>query len=126
MGEGYEIKDCDLVNNRNGYTFKKMYINGVCQFDDFYEEVHASKNEYKNLVAIMALMQCFSDILLPKEKFRQIKDIGRNDVYEFKKKGLRVYVLLCKPDVVIILGGYKKDQKKDISRLKRKLANLDI
>lgn len=126
MGEGYEIKDCDLVNNRNGYTFKKMYINGVCQFDDFYEEVHASKNEYKNLVAIMALMQCFSDIILPKEKFRQIKDIGRNDVYEFKKKGLRVYVLLCKPDVVIILGGYKKDQKKDISRLKRKLANLDI
>lgn len=126
MGEGYEIKDCDLVNNRNGYTFKKMYINGVCQFDDFYEEVHASKNEYKNLVAIMALMQCFSDILLPKEKFRQIKDIGRNDVYEFKKKGLRVYVLLCKPDVVIILGGYKKDQKKDISRLKRKLSNLDI
>lgn len=126
MGEGYEIKDCDLVNNRNGYTFKKMYINGVCQFDDFYEEVYASKNEYKNLVAIMALMQCFSDILLPKEKFRQIKDIGRNDVYEFKKKGLRVYVLLCKPDVVIILGGYKKDQKKDISRLKRKLSNLDI
>ena len=126
MGEGYEIKDCDLVNNRNGYTFKKMYINGVCQFDDFYEEVHASKNAYKNLVAIMALMQCFSDILLPKEKFRQIKDIDRNDVYEFKKKGLRVYVLLCKPDVVIILGGYKKDQKKDISRLKRKLANLDI
>lgn len=126
MGEGYEIKDCDLVNNQNGYTFKKMYINGVCQFDDFYEEVHASKNEYKNLVAIMALMQCFSDILLPKEKFRQIKDIGRDDIYEFKKKGLRVYVLLCKPDVVIILGGYKKDQKKDISRLKRKLANLDI
>ena len=126
MGEGYEIKDCDLVNNRNGYTFKKMYINGVCQFDDFYEEVHASKNEYKNLVSIMALMQCFSDILLPKEKFRQIKDIDRNDVYEFKKKGLRVYVLLWKPDVVIILGGYKKDQKKDISRLKRKLANLDI
>ena len=126
MGEGYEIKDCDLVNNRNGYTFKKMYINGVCQFDDFYEEVHASKNEYKNLVAIMALMQCFSDTLLPKEKFRQIKDLDRNDIYEFKKKGLRVYVLLCKPDVVIILGGYKKNQKKDISRLKRKLANIDI
>lgn len=126
MGEGYEIKDCDLVNNRYGYTFKKMYINGVYQFDDFYEEVHASKNEYKNLVAIMALMQCFSDILLPKEKFRQIKDIDRNDVYEFKKKGLRVYVLLCKPDVVIILGGYKKNQKKDINRLKRKLTNLDI
>lgn len=126
MGEGYEIKDCDLVNNRNGYTFKKMYINGVCQFDDFYEEVHASKNEYKNLVAIMALMQWFSDTLLPKEKFRQIKDLDRNDIYEFKKKGLRVYVLLCKPDVVIILGGYKKNQKKDISRLKRKLANIDI
>ena len=126
MGEGYEIKDSDLVNNRTGYTFKKMYINGVCQFDDFYEEVHASKNEYKNLVAIMALMQCFSDTLLPKEKFRQIKDLDRNDIYEFKKKGLRVYVLLCKPDVVIILGGYKKNQKKDISRLKRKLANIDI
>ena len=126
MGEGYEIKDCDLVNNRNGYTFKKMYINGVCQFDDFYEEVHTSKNEYKNLLAIMALMQCFSDTLLPKEKFRQIKDLDRNDIYEFKKKGLRVYVLLCKPDVVIILGGYKKNQKKDISRLKRKLANIDI
>ena len=43
MGEGYEIKDCDLVNNRNGYSFKKMYIDGTCQFDEFYEEVHAGK-----------------------------------------------------------------------------------
>lgn len=126
MGEGYEIKDCDLVNNPNGYSFKKMYIDGTCQFDEFCEEVRASKNEYKNLVAIIALMQCFSNILLPKEKFRQIKDLDRNDIYEFKKKGLRVYVLLCKPDVVIILGGYKKNQKKDISRLKRKLADIDI
>ena len=126
MGEGYEIKDCDLVNNRNGYSFKKMYIDGTCQFDDFYEEVHASKNEYKDMAGIIALMECFSDTLLPKEKFRQIKDLDRNDIYEFKKKGLRVYVLLCKPDVVIILGGYKKNQKKDINRLKRKLTNLDI
>lgn len=126
MGEGYEIKDCDLVNNRNGYSFKKMYIDGTCQFDEFYEEVHASKNEYKDMAGIIALMECFSGTLLPKEKFRQIKDLDRNDIYEFKKKGLRVYVLLCKPDVVIILGGYKKNQKKDINRLKRKLTNLDI
>lgn len=124
MGGACEIIDCDLVNNQNGYVFKKLCVGGVCQFDDFYDEVSRSKLEYKNLVGIIALMDSFGGSLLPKEKFRQIKNVGRSDIYEFKKKGIRVYVMLQKPDVLIILGGYKKNQTQDIKLLKRRLALL--
>ena len=54
---------------------------------------------------------------LPKEKFRPIKSIKRKNVYEFKKNNIRVYVLMQEPDMFVILGGYKADQKKDIHKV---------
>lgn len=53
-----------------------------------------------------------------KDKFRQIKDVGRKDVFEFKKDLLRVYVIKQSPNMIIVLGGYKRNQIDDIRRLK--------
>ena len=63
-----------------------------------------------------------NDIKLPKEKFRHIEPSNnkeRNDLFEFKEKSLRVYVILQFPSIYIIRGGWKKEQLKDISKLKR-------
>ncbi len=55
--------------------------------------------------------------LHPKEKFNSIKH-GKNVIgYEFKKNDLRVYCLKPASNVVVVFGGYKKNQKKDVKRL---------
>lgn len=64
-------------------------------------------------------MECFGDMLLPKTKFNHIVG-GKNNpgnVFEFKKNNIRVYVMLKDPDVIVILGGFKNSQKKDIERV---------
>lgn len=72
------------------------------------------------------MMDSFSSRnLLPGKKFRKIKGKGRTDLYEFKSQNIRVYVLLCTPDMYLVLGGYKQNQKADIDRLKRQLKDLD-
>lgn len=62
-------------------------------------------------------MDSFSSNFLPSSKFRQIKGLRRKDVYEFKNKDIRVYVLMKKPNIFVILGGYKGTQDKDINRI---------
>jgi hypothetical protein len=59
---------------------------------------------------------------LPKEKFRHIENNNpkaRNYIYEFKDKSIRIYVIFQPPSFYIIRGGHKKDQLKDIERVKR-------
>ena len=63
-------------------------------------------------------MDCLSPSnLLPSSKFRQIKGLRRNDVYEFKKNDIRIYVIKKRPDIYVVLGGYKGSQDKDINRI---------
>ena len=62
--------------------------------------------------------------MLPKAKFRQIKGVDRQDVFEFKRKNLRVYVVMQQPNVYVVLGGYKKGQEKDIAKLKRYIKDF--
>lgn len=61
-----------------------------------------------------------NDKLLPKNKFRDItlyaKD--RNKEYEFKSKHLRVYAMKGPGRKIVILGGYKNNQKNDIRKFR--------
>lgn len=114
---------CDLVLNEE-YIFYKLAIDGVCQFDEFLHEIDRNVNAKKNLTGIVAVMEHFSaKIMLPKSKFRYVHIKGRNDIYEFKKNDIRVYVIVGKEDITIALGGFKKNQDSDISRLERNLKN---
>ena len=79
----------------------------------------------KTFVAIATLMENFSfNLKLPDKLFRQIKNVGRKDVYEFKKANLRVYVIMQKPNMFIILGGRKLRQNKDIEKIDRYTKQL--
>lgn len=104
-----------------------MYVDGVCQFDDFLEEITGNARYNKWFGSIVAYMEFISDRnLLRKDKFRHIHETGRNDVFEFKKEDLRVYVVKKKPDMYIILGGYKGNQKNDINLLKERLKDFKL
>lgn len=116
----------DLVNNVE-YTFYKLTIDGDCPLDDFLQEVEADPDCSAAFKRIIAMMDVFSKhIKLPKTKFRQIKGVNRSDLFEFKYKNLRVYVVLCTPDVFVVCGGLKRNQEKDIQRLKRQLRDFDV
>lgn len=56
---------------------------------------------------------------LPYTKFKDITPKKEQEKeYEFKTKHLRVYAIKKKNGKIIIMGGYKNSQKKDISKFR--------
>ncbi|HAP30321.1 MAG TPA: hypothetical protein DCR26_09385 [Porphyromonadaceae bacterium] len=113
----YELKPFSEVKNQR-FTFHKLTVDDRCPFEEF-EDGLCQPSDTKALGAIYSLMECFGNQLLPKTKFNHL-DGGKKDpdnVFEFKKNNIRVYVLLQKPDVVVVLGGFKATQKKDINKV---------
>lgn len=120
----YSIRPYEDVNNPQ-YNFHKLYIDGICQYDDFLKEVERNANDKKLLNYILRYMDCISDqIRLPKTKFNHIESKDRSDIFEFKKDRLRVYVIKQKPNFFIVIGGYKGRQKNDIDNLKSRIKEF--
>lgn len=73
-------------------------------------------------------MDRFSNTLLNHQIVNSIKGgkHDRKDVFEFKKDNIRVYFILKAPDVLIVLGGFKTNQKKSIDTVFRKFNNLPL
>lgn len=121
----YKIEPFDLVKCLE-FKYYKLIINGKCQFDDFFSDVLKNAIDKSNMKKILSLMELFSNKrLIPKQKFNSIKGVGRSDVFEFKTDNLRVYVVKQTPNMYIILGGYKKNQSKDIENLKNRIKNFN-
>ena len=120
----YSTKLFDLTNNPN-YTYYRLFVDGKCEFDDFLQEVNKNVADKKNMNAIIAYMDSLSAQLLPSIIYNHIERGERHDLYEFKKKNLRVYVIDQRPNIYIVMGGYKSTQKKkDIPRLIRKTKDF--
>lgn len=115
MANNYTISRFEPVNNKE-YNFYEVSVNGKCLYQEFVKGL--STRDLKKLINIYAYMDCLSPSnLLPSSKFRQIKGLRRNDVYEFKKNDIRIYVIKKRPDIYVVLGGYKGSQDKDINRI---------
>ena len=109
----YRTLETEIIHNIHNVQFYELELDGKRLFSEFIEDLTDAKDK-KTFIAIATIMDNFSfNQKLPKEKFRPIKNIKRKDVYEFKKNNLRVYVLMQKPDMFVILGGDKANQKKD-------------
>ena len=120
----YSTKLFDLTNNPN-YTYYRLFVDGKCEFDDFLQEVNKNVADKKNMNAIIAYMDSLSAQLLPSIIYNHIESGERHDLYEFKKKNLRVYVIDQRPNIYIVMGGYKSTQKKkEIPRLIRKTKDF--
>lgn len=124
MAANFKTEIFELIKNTNGYTYYKLYINEICQFEEFCQTIKRVPRDEKSLLAIFAYMEEYGTQLLPDKKFRQIKGINRSDIFEFKKDKIRIYVVVQKPDVYIVMGGYKPNQQRDIKILKNKLKEF--
>lgn len=120
----YEITRYELVNN-GIYHFKKLTIDGRCHIQEFYDSIKDNPKLLDKFDAIISYMDNMSpQIRYPDTKFKHINDVGRSDVFEFKRKPLRVYVVKQEPDICVVLGGMKTDQKPDIKWLKKALKDF--
>lgn len=118
MANKYEEKIFEPINNKT-YEFREVSVNGRFLFQEFIDNLKDTPKDMKKIMQIYAYMNEFSpSTLLPKTKFRQIKGVKRDDVYEFKKDDIRIYVIKKYPSIFVILGAYKGTQDKNISRIK--------
>jgi len=108
----------------------KLLVNNHCEYDEFERQIESEGSYASELVTIQTRLQEIADgKLLPKEKFRNItskKELVKE--YEVKTRHLRVYLFHEeKTGKVIVCGGKKITQKKDINhfrRIKKEYFNL--
>lgn len=110
----------------NRITFNKLKVDDNCLLDEFENNIKGNKQYYSEYKTILSYMNLAANgICLPNTKFNIIKS-GKFDVlrFEFKSKHLRVYGFgNFNDNKVIVLGGMKKNQDKDIESLNRILSD---
>jgi len=101
---------------RGAVKVYNLLIDGIDQFDHFEDGLESKyDSSFRSIGAV--INQISENPRAPNRKTRKIH--GVNKATEIKKGDLRSYYLAIKEhDLVICLGGYKKNQKKDITRLK--------
>ena len=100
-------------------VFSQLSINGEKQLDKFEEELKGTtyQGEFRQLFVYMEFLA--NNNPLPITKFRELK--GNKDnikEYEFKSKHLRLYAIAQPGGKIIILGGFKNNQTKDIAHFR--------
>ena len=100
----------------------KLVVNERCEYDEFERQIETEGSYSSELVTIQTRLHEISDgKLLPKEKFRNItpkKELIKE--YEIKTRHLRVYMFHeDKTGRIIVCGGKKTSQPKDINRFRR-------
>ena len=102
-----------------------LEINGKNLFEEFFEQ-NCSKKEYRNqfgqIQNILMTLGLNETEKLPPTKFKVLKRNKSDTIvdYEIKTKDFRIYLFRDdNSSKVIVLGGFKKNQKKDIEKLRR-------
>jgi putative component of toxin-antitoxin plasmid stabilization module len=100
----------------------KLLVNNLCEYEDFERQIETEGTYSSELVTIQTrLQEIVNGKLLPKEKFRNItpkRELEKE--YEIKTRHLRVYLFHEeKIGRVIVCGGKKTTQQKDITHFRR-------
>lgn len=74
------------------------------------------KSDFRNMQTTMNLVANLKPV--PDKKFKKLKGSRGFAEFEFKNGDLRVYGIAVPGGKLIILGGYKNDQSKDIRRMR--------
>ena len=100
-------------------TFEKLSVDGVCFIDELEAEIKSGGQYYSEFKTILAYMDFVANgKTLPKTIFREITSGNiQTKRYEFKSKHLRIYAFNKPNGKIVVLGGYKKTQEKDIKKL---------
>lgn len=102
----------------------KLEIDGSCPFDEFLKDIELDPSFRRFLVGAFSILDDVVNLkLVPMQKFRNITRRGETTKeFEIKKSALRIYLFKTAEGFVIVLGGKKNNQKRDIERF-RKIKN---
>ncbi len=96
-----------------------------CFYDDFVEEIALDKNLERELYDLDAIIEdAANGKLLPAGRYRKLRLSAKikYSAYEAKSKHLRLYLIHeYETGKILILGGKKTTQDKDLDRLERLL-----
>ncbi len=112
----FALRNIEAVQGNQ--TFEKLVVDGVAPFDTFENEL---ETKYKrSLEKIYFYMnEVANNRSLPNTKFKDVTPEKESvKEYEFKDGDLRVYGISKFGGKIIILGGYKNQQKKDYRRFR--------
>jgi len=101
-------------------VFSKLIKGNKCFFDEFEKEITKNNNFKKEFAQLISKMEWHAEgKSLPKEKFRNIQVKQYPCIFwEFKTKHLRAYTVCKENGKVVVIGGTKNTQEKDIERFK--------
>ncbi|MBO4817231.1 MAG: hypothetical protein J5498_02970 [Bacteroidales bacterium] len=107
----FALQNIDAIQGNQ--SFEKLLVDGVAPFDTF--EKNLETKYRRNLEKIYFYMdEVANNRPLPNTKFKDVTPKKEKvKEYEFKDGDLRVYGISKFGGKIIILGGYKNQQKKD-------------
>ena len=104
----------------------KLWINGKCQIDEFWNKIRKAGNYENDLDKIQVIIERISrGELVPPKLFKERKGRSPNDHvkdYEIRVKRLRIYLFkVVKFGKLIVSGAVKdpKSQKADIEKMRQ-------
>lgn len=113
----FALKTIEQVRGKQ--VFEKLVVDGQIPFDTFVNEVE--KQFESELDGIFNWMnRVANNNAVPREKFHPLK--GSKDScreYEFKSKHLRVYLIEQSNGKIVVMGGTKTNQPKDIQQFRK-------
>jgi len=123
----FALQSIDAVEGNQ--TFEKLLVDGVAPFDMFENDLETK--DRRSLEKIYFYMnEVANNRTLPNTKFKDVTPKKEKiKEYEFKDGDLRVYGISKYGGKIIILGGYKNQQKKDyrtFRSLKEQYLNQEL
>lgn len=101
--------------------FYKLYVDDICFYDQFCEQIIKDSNLKKQLITIISRMDDIANMRrLDHTKFKDIT-LGKDKVKEFEIKTNDLRVYLIKEEFtgnIILIAGKKSSQQKDINRFR--------
>ncbi len=100
---------------------EKLVVDDQCQYDNFIAELKGTRKGASKIASLYAIIKDFADCKsLPKQKFRILATSVDEHVkeIEFKKDDIRIYGIKKANGAILILGGYKNRQKKDLRKFR--------
>ncbi|SEG51059.1 hypothetical protein SAMN05421847_2568 [Halpernia humi] len=116
----YSISLSDKIQQSSTKVFE-LCKNDKNEFDNFFNIIEKEGTHFGYLSAALRILQDTSNNtnLRGSNKIRLLDTIGNCKLYEVKKDILRIYFFKDENGRIIVTGGKKNDQDKDISRVKK-------
>ncbi len=99
----------------------KLVIDGRCPIDEFFDILLKDKKLKNTASTIYRYIEYYAEgNNPPPKKFKALRTDKNDQIkeYEFRGGNIRIYCIKQKNGIILVLGGYRRNQPKDLNRLR--------